>query len=90
MPAMIKASRIWIACEERNGYLRSQVPQHLCTGAPRPLELPSKSLNTFLFPLTNRSKVSRRPICLSPHHTHLGPSGSNALLSSITTCYIPW
>lgn len=29
VPIMIKASRIWIACEERKGYMRSQVPKSL-------------------------------------------------------------
>ena len=91
---MIKASRIWTACEERNGYMRSQVPQCLWPGSHRSLGLPSKPLSHFplseCLPLSidQHSQIFRRPI-ISPYHTCLGPSGSNALLSSITTCHNP-
>lgn len=62
---------------------------------PGPLGFPlspchtALSLSAFIFPLTNHSQILRRPI-ISLHHTCMGPSGSNALLSSITTCYNSW
>lgn len=64
---MIKASRIWIACEERIEYMRSQVPS-LWTCSPRSLGLPSKLLNAFLFPLTNHAQIFRGLLSLSSSH----------------------
>ena len=69
---MIDASRIWRACEERNGSMRSEVPQ--LTGL---LRVPGHTtlLTSHLppheclsLPPASCPQIFR---CLFPHHTHL-------------------
>lgn len=64
---MIRASRIWMACEETNGCMRSQVPKPLWADSQVPcaslLSLchTSLHLHAFCFPLTSHSQIFRRP-----------------------------
>lgn len=70
---MISASRIWIACEERNGSMRSQVPQSLWT-LPGPWGIPlclchtSFHMNAFLFCVPTAFRFAEIPVSLSSSH----------------------
>ena len=81
MPAMIRASRIWITCEEKKGYRRSQGVQEVSSAPaslypPRSLRHPSGlkghtslHLNAFLFHLPAILRLSGDPV--SPSSSHL-------------------